>query len=154
MFKHIDVRSGFNYDTDEASEESGLMCLDESLTQQQFAEESDINTIVKRFGLTGELPEVVRLPVSGDFTGVVDFQTAMTAVRVAQESFNELPAHIRYRFANDPQKLMDFIEDDDNRMEADKMGLLQKPPEVTRDVVTAVDELKDWFKNTQPVDKK
>lgn len=141
-FKEIFLRSAFNYDTDQASQEAATVIEGESMAQQQFKEECDINTIVERFGLTGDLPENLRLPVSGDFTGVVDFKTAMDAVSQAQSAFNELPAQLRARFENDPQRLMRFLENDKNREEAVELGLVMRPPEVTRDVVQAVDELK------------
>lgn len=120
------VRNPYNYDTNAASDESGLKCEDVSLAKQEFKEECDINTIVRRFGLTGQLPSDVRMPVSGDFTGITDFHSAMNAVREAQESFMEMPAHVRDRFANDPGKFVDFCLDDRNRDEAVKLGLV--PP--------------------------
>lgn len=141
------LRAPGNYDVDKASNEAGLVCPpEEGVTQQQFAEEVDINTIVKRFGLTGDLPENVRVPVSGDFTGVVDFASAMLAVRAAEEDFLALPAELRYRFGNDPQRLMDFIADDANIDEARKLGLLKPVVPASRDVVKAVDELHETFK--------
>ena len=128
------LRSAYNYDTDKVSLETGLECdPDDNRTQQQFAEEADINTIVARFGLTGELPDVVRVPQSGDFTGVSDFQSAMQAVRAAEEGFMELPAALRARFQNDPQRLLEFMEDDRNKDEAIKLGLVNKAPEVSRE---------------------
>lgn len=142
VFVEVFVRSAYNYDIDAVSRETGVTCPDgDDYTQQQFKEETDINEIVRRFGLTGQMPDDVRVPVSGDFTGVFDFQTAMNAVVEAERSFMQLPAEIRARFANDPQRLMEFVADEKNRDEADKMGLLAKKPEVTRDVVMAVDEL-------------
>lgn len=146
-----------NYDTDQASNESGLKCEDPSLAQQQFKEEVDINTIVNRFGLTGQLPNDLEVPVSGDFTGVFDFQSAMNVVRAAEESFMEMPAHVRARFHNDPGEFLDFVHDDSNRTEAQKLGILAKPPEKTRDVVQAVDELAKHFKESKdelPTSKK
>lgn len=143
------LNSGYNYDSDAVSEEWGLDCGVESMTQQQFKDECDINTIVARFGLTGQLPDDVRVPVSGDFTGVVDFQTAMNSVRAAEEAFMELPGALRARFANDPQRLMEFVSDDENMDEARKLGLLKPKVEVTRDAVMAIDELAARF----PVDK-
>lgn len=101
-------RSGYNYDRDEASLESGLKCEDESLAQQSFAEECDINTIVRRFGLTGEMPQNLAMPVSGDFTGISDFHSAMNIIRRAEEEFMSVPPEVRARFANDPQRLMSF----------------------------------------------
>ena len=76
------LRAPGNYDPDVVSNETGLACdPDEGVTQQSFKEECDINVIVERFGLTGQLPENLRMPVSGDFTGITDFQTAMQVVR-------------------------------------------------------------------------
>lgn len=136
------LRAPFNYDVNEASQDSGIAFdPDEGVTQQGFKEECDINVIVERFGLTGQLPENLRMPVSGDFTGVTDFQSAMNIVRQAEEEFLRVPAHIRERFSHDPGKLMAFLEDDKNRDEAVKLGLVNPPVERTRDVVQAVDEL-------------
>lgn len=122
------LRSGFGYDTMAASNEAGLKCEDESRTIQSAAEECDINTIVRRFGLTGQLPENLNMPQSGDFQNVPDFHGAMQIVRQAEEEFARVPAHIRARFVNDPQRLMSFLEDESNRDEAVKLGLV-KPPE-------------------------
>ncbi|WNK12800.1 MAG: internal scaffolding protein [Microvirus sp.] len=128
------LRTQFNYDRDEASFESALACQDPSRTVQDAAEDADINTIVRRFGLTGELPDGVAAPNYGDFTEVVDFHTAMIAVRKAEGTFMRMPAHVRARFENDPQLFLEFCSDERNRDEARKLGLLvpQEPlePEV------------------------
>lgn len=118
------VRAPYNYDVDKASDESGLKCEDESLAKQQFAEECDINTIVRRFRITGELPSNVRMPTYGDFTEVTDFHSAMNAVAAARESFEAMPAEVRARFNNDPGAFVDFCSDDKNRAEAEKLGLV------------------------------
>lgn len=151
--KEVFVRSPYNYDMDAASNESAISYFGESMTQQQFAEEADINTIVRRFGLTGELPDDFRPPAYGDFTDVMDYQTSLNAVRAADAAFMQMPADLRARFDNDPQKLIEFLGNDNNRDEAVKLGLVQKPPEKTRDVVQAVDELAAKFTNVQPVSK-
>lgn len=136
------IRSPHNYDRQAVSVATGLVCpREESKTQQQFKDESDINTIVERFGLTGELPTVNRMPVSGDFTGVTDFQTAMQLVRKAQEGFMEFPAQLRARFANDPQRVLQFLEDEKNRDEAIRLGLVPKPQDPPRTPLQAIDEL-------------
>lgn len=139
------MRAFGNYDVDKASDEAGLACdPDDCVTQQQFAEEVDINTIVRRFGLSGELPETFSMPVSGDFTEVTDFHSAMNIVRSAQESFMQIPAEVRARFANDPARLYEFLNDAGNRDEAAKLGLLRPPPEKDRTdvLIEAVRELK------------
>jgi len=130
--KQVFFRSGFNYDVDAASIESALECQDESMAIQSAEEESNINTIVRRFGLTGELPNDVKVPQSGDFTNIPDFHTAMNLVRKTQEEFLRIPADVRARFGNDPQAFMNFLEDDSNREEARRLGLLKSveaPPE-------------------------
>lgn len=127
------IRSAYNYDMDEASEKSGLKCLDKSLAQQEFAEESDINYIAERYGLTGEMPQVLDLPRYGDFTGIFDFQTAQNAVRDALNQFMTLPAKIRSRFDNSPQKLLAFLEDPENLEEARFLGLVPKPENTPQD---------------------
>lgn len=134
------VRSAYNYDR--GQRESAIVCeTDGSRVQQHLKEEVDINTIVKRFGLTATLPTTFKAPMVGDFTGVTDFHTAMNAVRQAQESFDSMPVELRQRFNHDPQMLMHFLDDPKNEDEARKLGLLNPKPEVTRDVVKAVDEL-------------
>lgn len=140
------LRTAYNYDTNQASLETGLECKDQSLTQQQFLEESDINFIANRYGLTGEMPTVKQAPAYGDFTGVFDYQTAQNALRSAQEAFMALPAKVRTRFQNEPQNLLDFLQDDENRDEAVKLGILNKkqpeatiqPPPATTEVSTPV----------------
>jgi len=122
------VRSPFNYDRDSVSESSGLRCDDVSLTKQSFAEEVDINNIVRRFGLTGELPVGVRMPTYADFTGVSDFQSALNAIVSARESFETMPAHVRAEFHNDPARFVDFCSDPGNRDRAIKLGLIVPPP--------------------------
>lgn len=121
------VRTPYNYDVDAVSRLTGLLCTDPSRAQQQFRDECDINTIVERFGLTHEVPAGARMPSYGDFTGISDFHSAMTAVRQAQEQFMQLPAQLRERFANDPQRLLVFLADSDNRDEAIKLGLVEAP---------------------------
>lgn len=139
--REVFVRSPYNYDMAKESDLTGLVCPDDGVTQQQFKEECDINEIVRRFGLTGQLPDGIGMPQSGDFTGITDFQSAMEVVRRSQEAFMELPADIRARFANDPQRVLEFLADDSNRDEAIKLGIVSKPPEVPRDAVKAIDEL-------------
>ena len=50
------LRAAFNYDADEVSLETGTACHGASLAQQSFAEECDINVIVRRFGVGVPLP--------------------------------------------------------------------------------------------------
>lgn len=136
--REIFLRTPYNYDMDEASNESALKCDDESLALQSAEEESNINTIVRRFGITGELPSDLKMPQSGDFTNLPDFHTAMNIVRRTQEEFLKVPADVRARFGNDPQAFMAFVEDDANREEAKRLGLLKPPQPVLEPMLVKV----------------
>lgn len=132
------LRTPYNYDMNAASDESGLYCPEETRTQQQFAEEVDINTIVRKFGLTGEMPENLneRMPNNGDFSNTVnDFHTAQNMVRKAQEAFMELPAEVRAEFNNDPGRFINFVDDPKNRDRAKELGML-KPDAPAPDIPT------------------
>lgn len=118
------LRTPYNYDTIAASDESGLACEEPSLAQQQFKDESDINNILRQFNITGLLPESPLSPRYGDFTGIVDYHSALNAVIAAEDGFMTLPADIRARFHNDPENLINFLSDDKNKDEAIKLGLV------------------------------
>ena len=120
------LRTPYNYDTDAASNESGLACEEPSLAQQHYKDECDINTILERFNITGMLPQSPLSPRYGDFTGIGDYHTALNRVIAAQDEFDALPAQIRARFDNDPAQLIEFLEDETNRAEAEELGLLEK----------------------------
>jgi phage internal scaffolding protein len=120
------LRTPYNYDKDAVSNESGLHCEDASLAQQHYKEECDINTILQRFNISGVLPEVPLSPRYGDFTGIGDYHTALNRVIAAQDEFDGLPATIRARFNNDPAQLIEFLDNSENRPEAEKLGLVEK----------------------------
>lgn len=117
------IRTPYNYDRSSASDDSGLICPELSLAQQQFGEESDINTIVKRFNLTGQLPVGMAVPQYGDFESVVDYHSALNLVIEADRAFMALPAHVRSRFNNDAGLFVDFVSNPENKGEAEKLGL-------------------------------
>ena len=122
------LRTPYNYDGDKVSDETGLLCPEPTLAQQNFKDECDINYIVRQFGLTGELPGKPLSPQYGDFTGVLDYHSAVNAVLAAQDDFMELPAQLRSRFNNDPAELIDFLGLEKNREEAIKLGLVAVKP--------------------------
>jgi len=121
----IFLRSPYNYDTDEASQDSGLVCPEETLTKQAFKEQADINSIVNTFMKTGVMPDTVNMPRYGDFAEALDYHTALNLVMQAEDAFMELPATLRARFENDAGQLLAFLEDDANRAEAEALGLVQ-----------------------------
>lgn len=133
------LRTPYNYDRNQVSDDTGLECKDPSLTKQADAEDADINTIVRKFNITGQLPQNVRMPTYGDFSGIFDFHTAQNVIRQATESFMAMPADVRAEFHNDPQEFLEFCDNPDNRERARKLGLLV-PEEPTPPAPKAADE--------------
>lgn len=113
---------------------SDLECKDPSLAQQNFKDDADINVLLERFKVTGIMPEGVSIPTYGDFSNVVDFRSAQDAVLKAKNAFMDVPAEVRKRFDNDPQKFLEFCSDRANLPELRKLGLA--PPEEVREVPT------------------
>jgi len=124
------LRTPYNYDTDAASNESGLHCEDASLAQQHFKDECDINNILRQFNITGMLPEQAVSPRYGDFTGINDYHSALNQVIAAEDEFMSLPATLRARFENDPAQLIDFLDNPENKNEAIKLGLVKEAVEL------------------------
>jgi len=118
------IRNPYNYDTNAASNESGLRCEDATRTQQHFKDETDINNILRQFNITGLLPKKALTPQYGDFSGIYDYHSALNAVIAAEDDFMTLPATLRARFDNDPQELIEFLNNPENKDEALKLGLL------------------------------
>lgn len=101
----------------------------ETMAKQSFRDETNINNIMKRYQNTGIIEHVQKVQGSyGDFSNVQEYQLSLNQVIEAQEAFEQLPAQIRKRFNNDPAHLMSFLEDDKNREEAEKLGLVTPKP--------------------------
>jgi phage internal scaffolding protein len=124
--KTIFLRTPYNYDTDAATNESALACEEPTLAQQHFKDECDVNNILRQFNVTGLLPESPLSPRYGDFTGIGDYHSALNAVIAAEDEFMALPANIRARFDNDPENLINFLDNPANKDEAIKLGLVDQ----------------------------
>jgi len=97
-----------------------------SRTKQAFKDEVDINRIMKKYQKTGVLPVSQKSPLYGDFSSIPDFEAASNKLIQAQEAFDAQPAYLRKRFNNNPSELLAFLQDESNRDEAIKLGLVPK----------------------------
>ena len=95
-----------NFKTRYTAERLPVEIEGESMTQQQFRDEADINLLVDRYT---EHPEVrlmdkisPRVPMFGDYSDVGDLQRNYNKVLNAEEMFFDMPAKFRARFANNP----------------------------------------------------
>lgn len=99
---------------------------DKSLIQQSDMDSADINKIMARYEKTGVLIDAnlsERKPMYGDFTEIKDYHQMLSGIRNVERAFELLPAKIRNRFENDPQQLIDFLENPENNKEAVELGL-------------------------------
>lgn len=117
----------FQHAYSESFRGSDLECRDPSLAQQSFKDDADINVMLEKFKVTGVMPQGVIMPTYGDFQGVTDYRTAVDAINKATHAFMDMPANIRSRFQNDPQKFLEFCADPKNREEASRLGLVPAP---------------------------
>lgn len=103
-----------------------------NMTMDDFKRETDINHIVNQYMETGTLPTIrgkafkARFPQFGDFTNCSDFQSIQFTLKASEEAFASLSSRIRERFDNDPAKLIAFLSDENNRAEAEELGLIEK----------------------------
>jgi len=116
------IRSNYNYDTNEAGDESGLKCEDKTLTQQHMKDECDINVLMDRFVVKGAIPQLAMPPMQGDFENVPTYQEALNLMVQANRSFMGMDAKIRAKFENDPGQFVQFASDPNNLEELRKWG--------------------------------
>lgn len=117
----------------------------ESLTDQQYRAECDINHILKVYGATGRLP-VHGEGVSGDFSSIGDYQACLDKINKAKDEFMALPSEIRSRFGHDPAAYVEFVLDPANTKECIRLGIKEEIVETP----TESDLLSRIVENTDP----
>lgn len=125
----LKLKALHNYNYKKESNYYSLSCPEPGKTVQSHKEECDINTIAYRFGLGHPIPQSVRLPHYGDFTGIDDYASALAAINDAEASFSAMPAKLREKFGNDPQNFVAFCSDSGNRQAAIDLGLIPRVPD-------------------------
>lgn len=99
----------------------------ESRTEQHHGNEVNINKIMSRYMRTGLLPQRGQEGFYGDFSGAESYQQCLEAVENANSAFMSLPSDVRNRFKNNPQLLLNFLADPNNKEEAISLGILPQP---------------------------
>lgn len=110
-------------------EHKGIIFPSDSLAQQHFKQECDVNFIVDRYVKTGEMEHLSS--VEPHFADVSDIPTDLFAayekVAVAEAAFMDLPSGLRKELNNDPAALSDWLMNPDNRQAAVQYGLISAP---------------------------
>lgn len=95
-----------------------------SRTQQEFADECDINNIMARYIKTGTVPMYLdRGMLDGDMHEM-SYHDMQNVIADANSAFAVLPATVRASFDNDPAKFVDFALDDKNVNKLREWGML------------------------------
>lgn len=103
----------------------------ESLTQQHFADESEINNIIRSHDRNGVIEHIHRgNAIYGDFSQITDLSDALIQIQEAQKEFLNIPSEIREQFKNDAGEFFKYASNPDNEDGMRKMGLLN-PEEST-----------------------
>lgn len=97
-------------------------------TKQQFKDQCDINNIMKKYLQSGELTHIARSQgVYADVSEITDYEQSLNKIAKANEAFMTLPAKVRERFANNPAKFLEFMQDPNNYKEGVELGLYERP---------------------------
>ncbi len=122
-------------------ERHGFETVGESLTQQHFAKEADIKTIIKKHDRTGIISHVARgVAHYGDYSEVNEYREALDMVNSANASFMELPANVRAMFENDAGAFFEFATNPANDEKMVELGLKEAPPSPPQPVQPAKQE--------------
>lgn len=91
--------------------------------QQQFKDDCDINSIMKRFQKTGAIDHVAQHQPQYGVHTPQSLHEAMNIVAQADSMFNDLPSSLRRRFNGSAAELLEFVQDPANESEAETLGL-------------------------------
>lgn len=149
----MNFRTPYNHDR-AISALFGTVNNEDTMAEQSHAKDTDINVIMAKYKITGQIP-LPQVPARyGDFSQVTDYREALHTIREANDLFMELPANIRARFRNDPSAFMDFMADPDNADEMEKLGLakITRPDTLTPTPTPAVNGDKNGSTGTKPTE--
>lgn len=104
----MEVRTPYNYDRDEVSKKTALVCEDESLAQQNMKAETDLNVMIRKYGV---------LPAQDvnwkEFDATVipkDYHELQNIMKEADAAFLSLPGEIRAKANNDPEQFLAMVD--------------------------------------------
>lgn len=104
--------------------DAGIVCTEKGARQSEL-KACDINTIVKQYERSGQVPVTDLVGTFADVSAIGDFRGALEKIQAAQEKFMELPPAVRARFENDALAFVNFAVDPANRAQMVELGLLE-----------------------------
>lgn len=103
----------------------------DSLAVQYFREACDVNLIISKID-KGIEPQHLnsRKPEFIDTTQFNSFHDALNVVKNAEETFNQLDVYTQGLVGGDAEQFLEYLDDPENREEAEKLGLLPESKSV------------------------
>ena len=115
-------------------ERVGFETEGESLTQQHFSQESEINNIIAYHDRTGIIKNVQQgVAQYGDYSEVNEYRESLDMIRQADENFMQLPSNIRRQFNNNAGDFFEFATNPENQEQMIEMGLANRKPDEVGD---------------------
>ena len=110
---------------------SSFETVGDSMTQQSHAAAADVRNIIKQYDRTGLIANVNKgVAQYGDYSEVNEYAEALNMVREANESFAQIPSHIREQSDNNAGLFFEFATDPKNEEKMIQMGLAKAPDTV------------------------
>lgn len=127
----MEIRSAYSphksHDFDQSIPDPITGEIQVSMTKQSFADETNINNILDKYKKTGLIEHVKNHGGYSEMPDPIEYQQAVQMSIDAQLAFDDLPAHVRREFDNDPFTFLSFIEDPDNVERMAELGLIEAP---------------------------
>ena len=128
--KVAETKVGVKFQTAyEPHDRHGFETQGESMTQQHFSEESEINNIIAFHDRTGIIKNVQQGVANyGDYSEVHEYREALDLIRQADEDFMQLPSNVRRQFNNNAGDFFEFATNPHNEQQLVDMGLAKARP--------------------------
>lgn len=129
----MQIRSRYNL----GAPDKGLEFSQPSMTQQQFKDECEIESLLKAHNL-GQVMGIFnnhdQQPLYADVTDIPDFHSAQNHVARATEYFEGLPSDVRSRFNNSLPEFLTALNNPGAREALTEMGVLKKAADKVADI--------------------
>jgi len=96
------------------------------ITEQSHKSQCDVNKIIAKYNKTGLISHVSEIKAEFGDIPAVDYKEMQDRLVKMNNEFDKLPYQIKKRFGNNPYALISFMENAENRKEAEDLGLINK----------------------------
>lgn len=104
---------------------------DPGRTKQSQKDQCDINFIMAKYLKSGNVDHLAKYQGRYGYAEAITYREALDTVIRAEEMFADLPSEVRTRFDNNPEKFLEFAQDEKNLPEMRKLKLAH--PEIVKE---------------------